>query len=255
MLWHKTWIETRWRFWIGLAVLICSACSTVMIYPQMLRLLGMVPSLNMGGEIGRRIKESVELSREYHSYVWSQWFSHNLVQLWTLFAVLLGTGGLMSQTSGGGALFTLSMPVSRTRLLAVRAGTGLAELLVLAFVPSILIPLISPSIGESYGFGNVLVYGACLFIAGTAFFSLAFLLSTMFTDLWRPLLFALGIAMVMGLVDQVVHNPSFYSVFNVMGAEVYFRHGELPWIGLLVSAAASAAMLYAAAANIARRDF
>ena len=52
--------------------------------------------------------------------------------MWTLFAVLLGTGGLLSQASGGGALFTLSLPVSRNRLLGVRAATGLAELLVLA---------------------------------------------------------------------------------------------------------------------------
>ena len=31
--------------------------------------------------------------------------------MWALFAVLLGTGGLLSQASGGGALFTLSLPV------------------------------------------------------------------------------------------------------------------------------------------------
>jgi hypothetical protein len=40
-----------------------------------------------------------------------------------------------------------------------------------------------------------------------------------------------------------------------MNGEVYFRTGELPWQGLLASAAASAAMLYAAAMNIAHRDF
>jgi len=255
MLWHKAWTETRWRFLIGLAVLICSACATVMIYPQMQRLLGMVPPIDAGGEIGRRIKESMDLSREYHSYVWSQWFSHNVLQLWTIFAVVLGTGGLLAQTSGGGALFTLSMPVSRTRLLGIRAATGLAELLVLAFVPSLLIPLISPSVGESYSVRSAMVYSACLFIAGTAFFSLAFLLSTMFNDLWRPLLIALVVAIGLGLVEQLVRNPSFYSVFNVMSAETYFRHGELPWLGLLASVAASAAMLYGAVINIERRDF
>ena len=44
--------------------------------------------------------------------------------------MLLGTGGLLSQAIGGGALFTLSLPVSRERLLGVRAATGLAELAV-----------------------------------------------------------------------------------------------------------------------------
>ena len=40
-----------------------------------------------------------------------------------------------------------------------------------------------------------------------------------------------------------------------MSAEVYFRGGGLPWLGLLASAAVSAAMLYGAARNIARQDF
>jgi hypothetical protein len=40
-----------------------------------------------------------------------------------------------------------------------------------------------------------------------------------------------------------------------MNGEVYFRTGQLPWIGLLASATASGAMLYGAAATIARRDF
>ena len=40
-----------------------------------------------------------------------------------------------------------------------------------------------------------------------------------------------------------------------MSGETYFRGGGLPWLGLLASAAVSAAMLYAAASNIARQDF
>jgi hypothetical protein len=40
-----------------------------------------------------------------------------------------------------------------------------------------------------------------------------------------------------------------------MTGEVYFRGGGLPWLGLLVSVAVSAALLYAATMNIARQDF
>jgi hypothetical protein len=40
-----------------------------------------------------------------------------------------------------------------------------------------------------------------------------------------------------------------------MSGEQYFRGGGLPWPGLLVSAVASAAMIYGAIANISRRDF
>jgi hypothetical protein len=44
-------------------------------------------------------------------------------------------------------------------------------------------------------------------------------------------------------------------VFPVMSAESYFRGNGLPWLGLVASAVASAAMLHGAAWNIARQDF
>ena len=31
MLWYKSWLETRWRFLIGLVLLMLSACGTVLL--------------------------------------------------------------------------------------------------------------------------------------------------------------------------------------------------------------------------------
>ncbi len=125
-----------------------SACGTVFTYPEVVRLLPLAPKVDLSGEIGRRVIEAIELARDYHGYVWSQWFRQNMPQQWAFFAVLLGTGGLLAQASGGGGLFTLSLPVSRNRLLGVRAATGLAELLALAVIPSLLLPVLSPIVGE-----------------------------------------------------------------------------------------------------------
>lgn len=255
MLWYKAWLETRSRFLIGLVVLLCSAAATVFTYPKVQELLTMVPSMDLGGELGKKVREAALLAREYRGYVWSQWYRQNAIQLWTIFAVLLGTGGLLSQMSGGGALFTLSLPVSRRQLLTVRAAAGLAELLILALVPSLLIPLLSPGIGQSYGIADALVHAMCLFVAGAAFFSLAFLLSTVFSDIWRPLLLALFAAIVLGLADMFVDGLSRYSVIGAMSGERYFRSGGLPWPGLVLSVLSSAAMLWGAAINLARRDF
>jgi len=255
MLWHKTWLETRSRFLIGLILLLLSAAGTVVIWPRLVELLPLASNLQAKGEIGRRIREAIDLSREYHGYVWSHWFGQNMMELGTVLAVLLGTGGLLSQSSKGTALFTLSLPVSRNRLLGVRAATGLAEFLVLAIAPSLLIPILSPAIGKTYGVGDTLIHGMCVFIAGAVFFSLAFLLSTIFTDLWRPLLIPLFAAAVIGGCELLFRGLSPYGIFQVMSGEVYFRNGQLPWLGLLACAAASAAMLYGATINIARRDF
>src|ERR1700730_10365522 len=166
MLWYKSWLETRWRFVIGLLLLVLSATATVFAYPQVVKLLPMVSKVDLGGELGRRVAESAELARDYRGSVWSQWFGQELTQEWTLCAALVGTGGLLAQSSGGGALFTLSMPVSRNRLVGVRAATGLGELLALAFVPSLLLPVFSPAVGQTYGLGPTLVHSACMFVAG-----------------------------------------------------------------------------------------
>ncbi len=251
MLWYKSWLETRWRFLIGLALLLCSAAATVFTYPQVMKLMPMVPT-NVSGPLGERIREAAELARDYRGYIWSQWFRQNGRQWATLFAILLGTAGLLSQSSG--ALFTLSLPISRSRLLGIRAATGLSELLLLALVPSLVIPMLSPAIQANYSVSNALVHGACLFVGASVFFSLAFLLSTVFDDLWPPLLIALAIAIALGLLTQIVRSPSF-DVYRVMSAETYFRTGHLPWLGLFASSAASAALCYGAVMNIQRRDF
>lgn len=255
MLWYKSWLETRWRFIIGLALLVCSAAGAVFTYPAVIKLMPLASRVEFGGEIGRRVAEAIELTREYRGYFWSQWIRQDFQHAWTLFAVILGSGGLLAQASGGGALFTLSLPASRSRVLGVRAATGLAELLVLAVIPFLIVPLLSPAIGESYPVGDALIHAACLFVAGAVFFSLACLLSTVFSDLWRPLLIALGIAIGLGFVDQLFRDGMPLSIFRVMSAESYFRSGVLPWPGLLATAALSATLLYAAAANLERQDF
>jgi hypothetical protein len=255
MLWYKSWLETRWRFVIGLVVLLFSACTTVLIYPEVLRLMPLVPEIDLRGELGRRIRESAELARDYRGYVWSQWIRQNLMQMWVLFAVLLGTGGLLSQVAGGGALFTLSLPTSRTRLLGIRAAIGLAELAVLAFVPILFLAAFSPVIGQSYRLSDALVHSACLFVGGAVFFSLSFFLSTMFADVWRPLLIALAVAVVVATVEQFSPDLSRFGLFHVISAEAYFRGGDVPWPGLIITAGGSSLMLYAATRNIARQDF
>jgi hypothetical protein len=255
MLWYKSWLETRWRFLIGLALLMFSACGAVLYYPEIMRLMPLASTLDTSGPLGQRIREEVELASNYRGYVWSQLYRQNLTQMGTLFAVLLGSGSPLGHGSRAAALFTLSLPASRNRVLGIQTAAGLGELLMLAFVPSLLIPLLSPAVGQTYGVGSALVHATCLFFASVAFFSLAVLLSSVFGDVWRPLLIALLVAGVLGLFEQVFRGLSRYGIFGLMSGEIYFRTGRLPWVSVLASAVASGAMLYGATLRIARRDF
>jgi hypothetical protein len=255
MLWYKAWLETRWRFLIGLALLVMLACGVVFQYPTVVRLRPLAESVQTGsGLLGRAIREAVEIQRDYRGFIWYQWVRQNFAQMWTLFAVLLGSGGLLAHGSSG-ALFTLSLPASRSRVLGVRAASCLAELFVLALVPSLLIPLLSPAVGESYSLAAALIHAVCMFVAGTALFSFALLMSTVFSDIWRPLLITCAIGLVLALSEQVARDAGGYGLFRVMTAESYFRGGAVPWLGLFVSGVVSAALLYGATVNFSQQDF
>jgi hypothetical protein len=254
MLWYKSWLETRWRFLIGLGLLILMACATVFGYPAVQELMPLANQMETKGPLGDLIKDAVAIQKDYRGYVWYQWIRQNLSQTWTLFAILLASGGLLAHASGGAPLFTLALPVSRQQVLWVRAATGLAELLVLAIVPFLIIPVLSPAIAQHYSLRDVAVHAMCLFVAGSVFFSIALFLSTMFSDLWRPLLLTCAIAVMLALAAQVP-GLSDYSIFQVMSAESYLRGGAVPWTGLLTAATVAAGILYGAATNFARQDF
>ena len=64
MLWYKSWLETRWRFLIGLTLLMLSAAGAVIAYPRVVKLLPLANTVDVSGEIGRRIKEGAERLKE-----------------------------------------------------------------------------------------------------------------------------------------------------------------------------------------------
>jgi hypothetical protein len=251
VLWYKAWLETRWRFLVGLAVMACSAAATVLFYPQVRALVPLAPT-DAAGELGRRVREAAELARTFRGYVWSHGFAEDLSQMGTLFAALLGTAGMLGPS--GAPLFTLSLPVTRHRLLAVRCAVGLGELAVITFVPALLVPLLSPSVGAGYRPAEALAHGACLFVGTSVVFSLAVLLSAMSDGPWAPLLGTLAVAAALGVADRLLQTPS-WSLYGLVSGETLFRTGRLPWAGLLAGAAASALLLLASAVRLDRRDF
>jgi hypothetical protein len=78
----------------GLALLVCSAAVIVLAYPRVVReLLPLVRNTDVGGAVGRQIREAADLFRTYRGYVWAQWYRERMAQTWTIFAVLLGRRG------------------------------------------------------------------------------------------------------------------------------------------------------------------
>jgi hypothetical protein len=230
------------------------ACGTVMGFRTLQGLSAAVaPEAITGNEaLQREMREAIELARTFRGYAWSSWFADYALQLLTVAAALLGSGSPLVR-SGSGALFSLALPVSRERWTATRAGMGLAELFVLALVPSVAIPALAPLVGEHFAFVDAIVYGLCAFVVASLFFGLAMFFSTLFNDVWRPLLLTCFAAIALAMIGVLL--PEDHGLFEAMAGGDYFYGGSLPWAELALSAAAAAGLVSAAAANVSRRDF
>jgi ABC-2 type transport system permease protein len=253
MLWYKAWLETRWRFVVGMLLLLCFGAVVVLTHPLVETMKVEIP--NLPGNLGEQVREAFALMATYDGYVWSQWFGKNLLQFWTLFAVLLGVGGLATEASRGTAVWTLSLPVTRRRLLSVRAGVGAVELLALAVVPSLFVWALSPVVGQRYSLADALAYSLMTFVGGMFFYALALLLSTVFGDQLKPILAAMAVSIVMGLLSMFTRRLAEYSVYNVMSGQRYFAQGVPPWAGLVACVGLAALMFYASLRVLERRDF
>jgi hypothetical protein len=254
MLWYKAWLDTRWTFVIGFALLFLSAAGAVFSYSSVQELIVSLPASGPDGSaLSEAIQEAREAARTFRGYVWSNWFSGNRLNLLTILAVVLGSGSPLSR-SRRGLLFSLALPVSRERWIATRTATLLAELFALAFIPSLALLLFAPLVQQHLALGETLVYCASGFVAASVFVAFALFLSTLFEDVWRPLLLTLCAAFAIGAVG-IYLLPEGRGLFAAMAGRSYFFDGRVLWLELALCAAATAALVYAAAANLARRDF
>ena len=253
MLLQHAFLETRWRFLVGLVILPVSAAFVVFGYPQVMALAKSVTA-TPDTSLGREIAQAMELSKTYRGYVWSQWFEQNGAMLGSLFAVIIGTGGLLSQTAAA-RLFTLSLPVSREQLLGARAAAGLAQVAVLCLLPALVIVGASPLVGERFPFLDALAYSLCVFVGSAVFFSLAFMLSSLFANLWAPAILALCAGAMLGAIEGITGGWGAWSLRDMMHGNSYFLGDGLPWLMLLVSAGLSAALIFAGIRHMARQDF
>ena len=255
MLGYKAWLDTRWKIAIGGALLLSSATITVFSFASVQEIIDAMPAIvpSDGGPFGEQIREAMELSRTFRGYAWSGWFSGDFVWYLTILAAVLGSGSPLSR-SGTGLLFSLALPVSRERWIATRAATVLAELFVAAVAPSLVIVGLAPLEQQQFALGESLVYAASAFVGASVFVGLALFLSTVFDDVWPPLLLTFCAALAIAFANGFL-LPDGRGLFAAMGGRSYFFGGSVLWLELSLCVAATAALVYAAAANIARRDF
>jgi ABC-type transport system involved in multi-copper enzyme maturation permease subunit len=194
------------------------------------------------------------MKKGYASYIWSGWFGNHLPALWTIFALLMGFSSLASERATGIATYTLSLPTNRRRLLTVQATASAVQLSILALVSSLLVPALSPLIGQSYAVGDALLYAMLVIAGGMVLLAFAFLLSYRLGNeqvtgaiAWA----VVGVLWALSLTEPLAP----YSIFRMMGGESYFFQGTLPWAGLSISMIVAAALFSTTIRIAERQDF
>lgn len=244
LLW-KSWRESRVRFVCSLVLLVTLVIYIVLTSPDFLS--------------GYAIQHPNE-PLAYTGYIWTSLFDYFFQGFWIAAAFVLGLGGLGREKSTGEALYTLGLPVSRTRILLVRSFVAAFESVFLALFPVLLIPILSQVVGRFYPWQQALGLALLLCTAGMVFVGTGVLLSAIFEgELTAPIVGLCTISIVFFAVKaKSLHR---WSIFDVMNGARYidpYTHllqGTGPWVGLCSCLAIAALLFWLAGLSTYAKDF
>jgi ABC-2 type transport system permease protein len=240
MLWYKAWRESRGRFFVCLALMLLPGYNFLRSRIFRLDWEPDVPSLHF--------RHMFEINA----------FA---VAIWVFAAILLGLGGLMRERATGSSAFTLTLPVSRTRVVATRAGVGILELLILAVLPWVVNVSISLYRQTPFSLSQA---GWCILLlmgGGIVYFALSILVSSMVEGEYTAAAASFGLVILSFVLARNYESLKKLFLFPLIsGVEVidrqsYLFTGALPWSTLLASITVAALMVLTSIAITRQRDF
>jgi hypothetical protein len=229
MLWYKGWLETRFRLLFALALV---GFSLVSLY-----------------SVGLRAQTGVLA----------------LVGIATVFAAtlsfMLAGAGIATQpalqaTQGlhGSMLFTLSLPVSRFRLLAVRAGLGWLEMVggigMLCCGTWALFPILRVTTTAA----EMLDYAGVLITCASGLYSISVLLATFLDDQWRMWGSIFAFAALWWLSNHTP-LPASANIFRAMVQGSPLIAHTMPWTAMVFSLGLAAILFFAALKVVRTREY
>lgn len=183
MLAWKVWRETRTRFALSAAALAWFCGMFVVMRPE-IQYLARRP-------FGQAIVDAI--------------YAGGIRNLYVLFVVALGLGGLTEEVARGSAPFTLALPVSRVRLVIVRALVGTAEVAALSLTPTAVVLALAPMLGERFSVLEAAQYSMQWAATGLALYSVAFLLSVRLAGAYAALTASI---LVLAIYVSILNLPA-----------------------------------------------
>lgn len=257
---YKTWLETRTRFVTAVIVTI-AVCAFFTLAHSWIE-----------GNWQRDLIEHPEydnprwflrVMRDYPFYLYHYVYADFFQKIWVFLAVLLGVGGLSREAAHGSAGFTLSLPVSRSRLFGARALVAVAELFALAILALATILLGSWIMRLPYPIDHGISHLATLFLGGLVFLAASLCLSEFVEGENTPIVIALGgIGLLYFLMQPYVDGAPLdwfaipFAIPKLMAgpADITSAH-DIAWIGMLASVGGAALFTATAIRHTRRSDY
>jgi hypothetical protein len=229
MLWHKGWLETRFRLRFALAFI-----------GLMLIQLHVI-----GIKAPAGVKGAVEIAWIFVASI----------------SIMLSGAGIATQPSfqatkglHGSTLFTLSLPVSRLRLLAVRAGLGWLEMAGVIGAMCCGMWILFPALRGTTTPAEMFEHTIALIACASGLYSIPMLLATFLDDQWR-LFGSLGIFGTLWWLSNHTPLPASVNIFRAMSdGSPLFTH-TMPWMAMAFSLELAAILFFAALKVVQLREY
>ena len=223
MLWYKGWLETRWRLVLAFGIVVYSL------------------SMAHWGPM-----HSMEPKMQLDT----------LALFWMAIPIWLAGAGTKTQAFRsikgvhGSMLFTLTLPVSRLRLMAVRAALGFLEMAGVFFIAAQAILWASPAIRAHATILDALEQAGVVTICAAVFYFISVLFATFLEDIWQ-IWISVAAVVSLGVLSKEVRLPASFDIVQAIGAGSPLVTHTIPWGAMAVSLCL-ATVLYCAALKIAK---
>ncbi len=228
MLWLKAWLEIRWRLIF---------ITLFLAFPLFLN----------------TVVSPAPKDRQFQGFI------RVFPVFWAVAGVMLAGSGVKTQSArfqsarGGhrSVQFTLSLPVSRLRLLATRTAVGLLSVFVAVAISTGLVWL---TFRDVVSWPDLVPYLLVVFICQCAFYGFGTILSTLVDEMYQGWIGIISIQAA-GLLSNRATFPAVIDIFRAMGAESPIVTHVVPWSALLGAIMISATLMIAALKIIQSQEY
>jgi hypothetical protein len=229
MLWRKSWMEVRIRVLVALGI--------------------------MSFFLIAQYRNGMATQRAYLVVAQAEWLMIAMI------GIMVSGAGIVTQPAfqaakglHGSTLFTLSLPVTRFRLLAVRASLGWMAMVCLIAARCVAVWFLFPVLRETATPAEMFQQAVTLTACATGIYAIPVLLATFLDDQWRLQGSFLAMAALWLLFNRTP-VPASLNLIRAMGEGSPMLAHTMPWAAMGCSLGLAAILIFAALKIAERREY